>query len=134
VGLVNAKNQELAVEFLRMVCTLEGMTEYAKIYGGAAHTAWKGLTGVYDHFEDPSPDSPAVKNAIILQKYLAPQTTFEGEQFGSMDEVGAAIGEACSEVRQKNMTAVEAAQMMQERAEAQYQEYLSDLAELGLEP
>ena len=134
IALKQAKNPELAIEFLRMIATAEGQTEYAKIYGGQPNTAWKGLVGVYDHFQNSDPNGPLVALAKVLQEHLLPQTQFEGVGFGSIAEIGAAITEGCAEVRQQNMTSEEAVQLIQERCEAQYKEYISDVRELGLEP
>ena len=134
ISLKQAKNPDMAIEFLRMLVTHEGQLEYAKIYGGAAHTCWKDLVGVYDHFTSPDPDGPQVGMAKILQEHLQPLTRFEGVGFGSIAEIGSAITDACSEVRQGNIGSEEAVEMIQSRCEAQYQEWVSDVRELGMEP
>lgn len=122
-----SKQPEVSLDFLRMVATLEGQTEYARIYGGAAHTAWRALVGVYDHFEDSSPDSPAVKAAQLLQA-LARTTGYYGQGFGSPSSVDGAVAQVCSEVRQQNMTAAEGAAELQSRLEAIYAQFQSDMA------
>ena len=124
----------MAIEFLRMLVTDEGQTSYAMIYGGQPNTAWKGLVGSYDHFVDNDPDGPLVKLTQILQEHLLPQTQFEGVGFGSIGEIGAAITEGCAEVRQQNMTSEQAVELIQSRCEAQYEEWVSDVRELGMEP
>ncbi len=134
IGLKQSKSPELTIEFLRMMATDEGQTEYARIYGGQPNTAWKGLVGVYDHFTDADPDGPLVALTKVFQDHLLPQTRFEGVGFGSIAEIGAAITEGCAEVRQQNMASEEAVNMIQARCEAQYTEWVSDVRELGLEP
>ena len=134
ISLKQAKNPEMAIEFLRLLVTDEGQTSYAMIYGGQPNTAWKGLVGSYDHFVDNDPDGPLVQLTKVLQEHLLPQTTFEGVGFGSIGEIGAAISEGCSEVRQGNIGSEEAVEMIQARCEAQYQEWVNDVRELGVEP
>ncbi|MCY4410020.1 MAG: extracellular solute-binding protein [Caldilineaceae bacterium] len=134
ISLKQAKNPDMAVEFLRMLVTHEGQVEYAKIYGGAPHTSWKDLVGVYDHFSEPDPDGPAVGMARVLQEHLQPLTRFEGVGFGSIAEIGSAITEGASEVRQGNIGSEEAVELIQSRCEAQYEEWVSDVRELGMEP
>ena len=58
ISLKQAKNPDMAIEFLRLLVTDEGQTSYAMIYGGQPNTAWKGLVGNYDHFVDNDPDGP----------------------------------------------------------------------------
>jgi hypothetical protein len=72
--------------------------------------------------------------ARVLQEHLQPLTTFEGVGFGSIGEIGAAITEGASEVRQGNIGSEEAVELIQGRCEAQYNEWVSDVRELGLEP
>jgi ABC-type glycerol-3-phosphate transport system substrate-binding protein len=134
VALKQAKHPELAIEFLRMMCTFEAQQEYCKIYGGQPNTAWKGLIGVYDHFVDPNPEGPLVWVAKVFQEHLGPQTKYYGERFGSVAEINNAIVEACAEVRQRRMTSAEAVKLIQERSEAQYKEYVKQVKDLGLEP
>jgi len=122
-----SKQPEVSIDFLRMVATLEGQTEYARIYGGAAHTAWRELVGVYDHFEDASETSPAVKAAKLLQD-LAKTTGYYGQGFGSPSSVDGAVAQICSGVRQQNMSAAEGAAELQSRLEAVYAQFQSDMA------
>lgn len=122
-----SKQPDVSIGFLRMVATLEGQIEYARIYGGAAHTAWRDLVGVYDHFEDPSETSPAVKAAKLLQA-LAMTTGYYGQGFGSPSSVDGAVAQVASEVRQENLTAAEGAAALQERLDAIYAQFQSDMA------
>jgi hypothetical protein len=96
------------------------------IYGGII-PAWKGLVGQFDYFADPSPDSPNVMAAKLSMDYLLPQTRYYGEGFGYPAQVDGIGAEICSLVRQGQLTAAEAVQQYQERAEAQYQQYLEDV-------
>jgi len=122
----NANNPEISQQFLRMMCTEEGQRGYSAIYGGII-PAWKGLVGTFDFFADPSEDSPNVQAAKLVQEYLLPQTQYYGEGFGFPAEVDGIGGEICSLVRQGQLTAAEAVQQYQERAEAQYNQYLEDV-------
>lgn len=127
----NAKNADIAIGFLKLMCTLEGQTEYAKIYSGLLAPAWKGLVGKFDHYVDSSADSPNVGGATIMQEVLSPQTTYYGEAFGYPQEVDGIGGEICSLVRQGKLTAAEAAKQYQERCEAQYKQFLEDVKKVG---
>ena len=122
----NSKNPEISQGFLRMMCTEEGQRGYSAIYGGII-PAWKGLVGKFDFFADPSEDSPNVMAAKLVQEYLLPQTQYYGEGFGFPAEVDGIGGEICSLVRQGKLTAAEAVAQYQERAEAQYNQYLEDV-------
>jgi hypothetical protein len=83
--------------------------------------------GKFDFFADPSEDSPNVTAAKLVQDYLLPQTQYYGEGFGFPAEVDGIGAEICSLVRQGKLTAAEAVQQYQERAEAQYNQYLEDV-------
>ena len=121
----NSAHPEISQQFLRMMCTEEGQRGYSAIYGGII-PAWKGLVGKFDFFADPSEDSPNVMAAKLNMDYLLPQTQYYGEGFGYPSEVDGIGGEICSLVRQGELTAAEAVQQYQERAEAQYNQYLED--------
>ena len=69
--------------------------------------------------------------AKILQEHLQPLTRFEGVGFGSIAEIGSAITEGCSEVRQGNIGSEEAVEMIQTRCVAQYEEWVSDVPRTG---
>lgn len=120
-----AKNQDLAVQFLRMMATEEGQLEYAKIYDGLGSTAWTSLADDTSRFSDPSPDNPIVKASKLLPIFTE-LTEYYGEGFGYVSEIETAGGEICSEVRQGNLSAADGAKQLQERCEAQYQQYLKD--------
>ena len=122
----NSTHPDISKGFLKMMCTEEGQRGYSAIYGGII-PAWKGLVGKFDFFADPSEDSPNVMAAKLVQDYLLPQTQYYGEGFGYPSEVDGIGGEICSLVRQGKLTAAEAAQQYQERAEAQYNQYLEDV-------
>ena len=122
----NSTHPDISQGFLKMMCTEEGQRGYSAIYGGII-PAWKGLVGKFDFFADPSEDSPNVMAAKLVQDYLLPQTQYYGEGFGYPSEVDGIGGEICSLVRQGKLTAAEAAQQYQERAEAQYNQYLEDV-------
>ncbi|MEZ4863589.1 MAG: extracellular solute-binding protein [Caldilineaceae bacterium] len=121
----NSHNPEISVEFLRMMATEEGQRTYSMIYSGLV-PAWAGLVGKFDHFADPSEDSPNVLYAKLSMDYLLPQTQYYGEGFGYPAEVDGIGGEICSLVRQGELTAAAAVQQYQERCEAQYQQFLED--------
>jgi ABC-type glycerol-3-phosphate transport system substrate-binding protein len=122
----NSPDAEISQQFLRMMCTEEGQRGYSAIYGGII-PAWKGLVGTFDFFADPSEDSPNVMAAKLSMDHLLPRTQYYGEGFGFPSEVDAIGAEICSMVRQGELTAAEAAQQYQERAEAQYNQYLEDV-------
>ncbi len=122
----NAKNPDVSLQFLQMMCTEEGQRAYSMIYGGII-PAWAGLVGKFDYFADPSEDSPNVMAAKLSQEHLLPNTRYYGEGFGFPSEVDAIGGEICSMVRQGELTAAEAVQQYQERAEAQYDQFLEDM-------
>lgn len=122
-----AKNQDIAVNFLKMMCSLDGQREYAKIYSGLLAPAWKGLVGKFDHYKDSSADNPNVGGAHIMQEVLSPQTRYYGEGFGYPQETDKIGDELCSMVRQGKLTAAEGAKQYQERCEAQYKQYLEDV-------
>jgi ABC-type glycerol-3-phosphate transport system substrate-binding protein len=122
----NSKNPDVSLEFLRMMCTEDGQRGYSMIYGGII-PAWRGLVGQFDYFADPSEDSPNVMAAKLSMEYLLPQTEYYGEGFGYPAQVDGIGGEICSLVRQGELTAAEAVQQYQERAVAQYEQYLEDV-------
>jgi ABC-type glycerol-3-phosphate transport system substrate-binding protein len=122
----NSTHPDISQGFLKMMCTEEGQRGYSAIYGGII-PAWKGLVGTFDFFADPSEDSPNVMAAKLVQEYLLPQTQYYGEGFGFPAEVDGIGGEICSLVRQGKLTAAEAVAQYQERAEAQYNQYLEDV-------
>ncbi len=122
----NAKNPDVSQGFLKMMCSEEGQRGYSAIYGGII-PAWKGLVGKFDFFKDPSPDSPNVMAAKLVQDNLLPQTRYYGEGFGYPSETDKIGGEITSLVRQGKLTAAEAAKQYQERCEAQYKQYLEDV-------
>ena len=117
---------DVAVKFLQMMATEEGQMGYSKIYDGII-SCWAGLAGNFSYFTDPSDDNPNVQLAKIVQEHLLPNTQFYGEGFGYPGEVDGAGGEITSLVRQGKLTAAEACVQYQERAEAQYKQFLEDL-------
>jgi ABC-type glycerol-3-phosphate transport system substrate-binding protein len=125
----NARNAEVAIDFLQMMATEEGQRTYSMIYGGLV-PAWAGLVGDFSYIADPSEDSPNVLYAKLSMEYLLPQTQYYGEGFGYPAQVDGIGGEICSLVRQGQLTAAEAVQQYQERAEAQYQQFLEDIKQV----
>ena len=121
----NAKNPQIALDFLKMMATQDGQRTYSMIYGGLV-PAWAGLVGDFSYIADPSEDSPNVLYAKLSMDHLLPQTRYYGEGFGYPAEVDGIGGEICSLVRQGKLTAAEAVQQYQERAEAQYKQFLED--------
>ncbi|MBX3012243.1 MAG: extracellular solute-binding protein [Caldilineaceae bacterium] len=121
----NSRNPDVSLAFLRMMATEEGQRTYSMIYSGLV-PAWAGLVGKFDHFADPSEDSPNVLYAKLSMDHLLPQTQYYGEGFGYPAEVDGIGGEICSLVRQGELTAAEAVAQYQERCEAQYQQFLED--------
>ncbi|MHB1296641.1 MAG: ABC transporter substrate-binding protein, partial [Anaerolineae bacterium] len=123
-----AKNPDLSIAFLQMMCTTPGQTEFSRIYGGSVSPSWAPLVGVFDHYADPTSGSPTVKNGMLNQKYLAPQTSYFGlgDRYGGRTDATA----MASEVRLGNMTAAEACAEWQSRAEALYAQYKEDVANL----
>ena len=125
-----SKNPETSIKFLQMMASEEGQIGYAKIYGGII-SAWKGLVGNFSYFADPAEDSPNVMAAKLSQDHLLAQTQYYGENFGYPGEVDTIGGEITSLVRQGKLTAAEAVAQYQERAEAQYNQYLEDVKAVG---
>ncbi len=119
------KNPGVSAAFLQMMATEEAQLEYAKIYGGIPFFAWAGLVSDTTRFADPSPDSPNVKAAKLFATLL-PRTEFFGEGFGYTGQIAPAAAEVGSEVRQGKLSAAEGAKQLQERFEAQHQQYLAD--------
>jgi hypothetical protein len=123
----NAKNIDLATDFLKMMATQDGQRAYSMIYGGIV-PAWAGLVGDFSYFADSAEDSPNVTAAKLSTDHLLAQTRYYGEGFGFPAEVDGIGAEICSQVRLGEVTAAEAASMYQERCEAQYKQYLEDVA------
>ncbi|MCX6047714.1 MAG: extracellular solute-binding protein, partial [Chloroflexi bacterium] len=121
----NAKNPDLALDFLRLMATEDGQRTYSMIYSGIV-SAWAGLKGNYSYFADSKEDSPNVKAAKLQVDHLLPQTHYYGEGFGYPAEVDKIGGEIASLVRLGKLTAAEAAKEYQTRCEAQYTQYLED--------
>jgi ABC-type glycerol-3-phosphate transport system substrate-binding protein len=121
----SARNQQVAIDFLKMMATEEGQRTYSMIYGGLV-PAWAGLSGDFSYMVDSSEDSPNVLYAKLSMEHLLPQTQYYGEGFGYPAEVDGIGGEICSLVRQGELTAAEAVQQYQERCEAQYNQFLED--------
>jgi ABC-type glycerol-3-phosphate transport system substrate-binding protein len=119
------KNPNAALTFLQMMATKEGQLEFAKIYNGLLGYAWADFKDDTARFADPSPENPNVKASKFYTGLLA-QTEYYGEGFGYIAEIEKAGGEVCSQVRQGKMDAAAGAQMLQERCEAQYAQYLKD--------
>ncbi|MHB0857217.1 MAG: extracellular solute-binding protein [Anaerolineae bacterium] len=124
-----AKNPDLSIAFLQMMCTTPGQVEFSRIYGGSQSPSWAPLVGVFDHFADPTSGAPTTKNALLNQQYLLPQISYFGlgHRYGGLNDAWA-MG---TEVRSGNMTAAEAMAEWQSRAEALYKQYKEDLANLS---
>lgn len=121
------KNPDISVAFLQMMATEEGQKTYCKIYGGQPCIAWKGLTGVFDHWDNQDPEWPQRKFGMMFQKYLQPLALYYGEALGDPGVVADAFGEICSQVRTGDLTSAEACKAAQERAEAQRKQWLEDM-------
>jgi ABC-type glycerol-3-phosphate transport system substrate-binding protein len=128
---VECENPDMAIAFLQMMCTTEGQTEFSRIYGGSISPAWKGLVGVFDHYADPTSNNPTILNAELNQKYLTPRTKFWGNDFGPNRDLVVACGQYSSEVRMGNMTSAEAVAEIQNVCMLAYEQFLSDMKELG---
>lgn len=122
-----AKNPELSIAFLRFVATYEGQLEFAKIYNGLLQYAWAGFADDMSRFADPSPDNAVVRASQWYTK-LNSRVAYLGDGFGYFLECQNAAGAVCSEVRQGRMTAAQAAAELQTRLEAQYAQYVKDVA------
>ena len=126
VAPVGSKNRDIAYEWLRFVCSLEGQTAYATAYGGVLGVAWRGLVGVTDHWTIPE-DSAQRKAAPMYQGELCPLSRYYGEALGYYGEVDSIFGEVCSLVRLGDLTAAEACTEAQSRLEAQRKQWLEDI-------
>jgi ABC-type glycerol-3-phosphate transport system substrate-binding protein len=123
----NAKNPDIALEFLKMMATEEAQRTYSMIYNGNV-PAWASLVGDFSYFADSSEDNPVVMLAKLSTDHLLPQTSYYGEGFGFPAEVDGIGGEVCSQVRLGELTAAEAVRVYQERCEAQFKQFQEDLA------
>ncbi|MHB0859615.1 MAG: ABC transporter substrate-binding protein [Anaerolineae bacterium] len=129
---VEAKNPDVSIAFLQMMCTTPGQVEFSRIYGGSVSPSWAPLAGVFDHYADPTSGSPTVLNGMLNQQYLAPQTSFFGVGYRlTLGECDGAAWAMATEVRSGNMTAAEACAEYQTRCEAKYAQYKEDLANLS---
>ena len=120
-GLKAAKNQDLAIEYLKMMCTKEGQVAYNKIYGGNLCPAFIPLHGVYDHFDDPSPTGPYANVHDLYVKQVFPRMSVI--DFPDWNALGAKTVAAFADIRQGKKTAKEAAQFMQQGADEAWKEF-----------
>ena len=127
-----AKNLDISVEFLKMMCTTPGQVAFSRIYGGSVSPAWAGLANVFDHYADPTSGSPTVLNGRLNQVYLAPQTTYFGIGYNyTLGVCDGAAWELCSEVRKGAMDSATACKEYQNRCEKAYEQYKEDVIAFG---
>ncbi|MHB1294423.1 MAG: ABC transporter substrate-binding protein [Anaerolineae bacterium] len=127
-----AKNPDLSIAFLQMMCTTAGQVEFSRIYGGSVSPAWAKLAGVFDHYADPTSGSPTVINGTVNQLFFGPQISFFGPglHYTNSQAHSAIPTPVCAEVRMGNWTPAEACAEFQTRLEAAYAQYKEDLANL----
>ncbi|MHB1294432.1 MAG: extracellular solute-binding protein [Anaerolineae bacterium] len=126
---VDAKNSEMAVEYLRMMCTTDGQREWARIYGGIA-SPWKGLAGKYDHCKYPDPNHPITHKLDLVTKYVLPNTEYIGEGAnGYFSDINRIVDTYCKEVVEGLHTAAEGCGLIQGELEAQYAKFEEDFKE-----
>ena len=126
----NAKNPALSVAFLQFVATDEGQLAYAKIYDGLLNFAWAKFADDTSRFKDASAAN-AIFRAAPAFTAMALRTKHFGEGFGYYAECEKAAGAVCSEVRQGKLTAAAGATELQKRVEAQYAQFVKDVAAAG---
>jgi ABC-type glycerol-3-phosphate transport system substrate-binding protein len=120
-GMAQAKNPDIAVEFLKMMCTKEGQAGYLKIYGGYACPAFIPLHGVYDHFDDPRPTGANAKVHDLFIKQVIPRLTVV--DFPDWGELQTRTQAVFADLRQGKTTAQEGVKTMQKGAEEVWKEF-----------
>lgn len=125
-----AKNRDVAIEFLHFMASTEAQTIYAGIYGGIP-SAWREINGP-DNPRWGKKDDPVIQSWIRYAKYLD-RTIFFGHGFGYFSDVTTYAHQVSSDVRQKKKTAEQAAQQLQQLCEKQYQRYLEEVKQFGIE-
>jgi ABC-type glycerol-3-phosphate transport system substrate-binding protein len=126
----NAKNPDLSVAFLKFVASDDGQLAYAKIYDGLLNFSWAKFATDTSRFKDAS-SSNAIFRAAPAFTAMALRTKHFGEGFGYYAECEKAAGDVCSLVRQGTMTSAAGAAELQKRVEAQYAQFVKDVAAAG---
>jgi ABC-type glycerol-3-phosphate transport system substrate-binding protein len=121
------RNPDLAVAFLRMMCTEQAHREWCKIYHGQSTTAWKPMAGTFDHFEIRDPNDWNVRCAKVFQTQISPRTRYYGQEYGYDSELETAVAAACSEVRTGKKDSAQACKDIQVAAEKQHKQWQDDL-------
>jgi ABC-type glycerol-3-phosphate transport system substrate-binding protein len=120
-GMAQAKNPDISVEFLKMMCTKDGQVGYNKIYGGNLCPAFIPLHHVYDHFDDPSPTGAYVKvHELYVSQVFPRMTVINFPDYGGLQDKTSAV---FADVRQGKITAQEGAKTMQKGAEEAWKEF-----------
>jgi len=116
---VNPPHPEAASEFLKFMCTYEAQYTFSQIYGGSPPATW-GL--VKPELCDIYTGDEPIKRGLRRQLVALENTIF----FGMRPVPGGVVSEACTAVREGTLTPAEAAAQMQERAQADYDQWMSE--------
>ena len=126
VALKKAKSPNVALEFLRMMLTVDGQMEYCRIYDGSP-SPLKTMATSRAYFTDPKDTSPQVKAARILLDHLGPRTQYYGSDCGYLSELKTIAADVSSRVRLGKLTPKDAMAEWQQRAEKQHKQFLEDM-------
>jgi len=127
----DAPNQQIAIEFLKMMATIEGQREYAKIYGGMLQVACVPLIEAADHFAEGVTQEPLTRAfQTVVGEILVPNTLGIPYVYNG-SELQSKIQPAFADVRTGKITSEEAVKMMQVNAEAVWKTYQDQVKKAG---
>ncbi len=114
----NAKNKDVALEFLKYMCTYDAQYIYAGIYGGTMTSCVEVINSDIYAGDDP------VKRSIRRHLKSLANTTFYGWGFGLPGSIENIVSQACDQVRTGELQSAEAAKQMQAQMEEHRQQWL----------
>ncbi|HEV8635570.1 MAG TPA: extracellular solute-binding protein [Chloroflexota bacterium] len=122
-AMANAKNKDVATEFLKFATTLDAAKIWAGIYGGIPSPRSAAN-------DDPKrwadTNSPVIQGMLRYTKHLDRHVGF-GEGFGSFSEIIKHVAATTSEVRQGKLNPEQAAAKAQDLAESVYKQFQEDV-------
>jgi ABC-type glycerol-3-phosphate transport system substrate-binding protein len=115
----NAPHPEVAIEFMKFMCTYEAQYIFSQIYGGSPPATW-GLVKpeLCDIYTGDHPVKAGLRRLLVALE----NTIF----FGVRPWAGSAVGEAMSALREGTLTLQEAATQINTRAQADHDQWLSE--------
>lgn len=125
----SAKQRDVATSFLKFAATTEAQTIWAGIYGGIV-SSWKELNNP-DNPRWATAKSDYVVRGIQMRAKYIDRTTYYGEGFGYIADVEKHVSAVTDGIREKKLTAEQAADQLQGLLQQQYQQYQSDLKQLS---